>query len=374
MENTTYDELEELGIHELRTLARSVGVKSPTSKKRQVLIDEIRQIKSGQAKPQFNKRFGRPVKNHGSQDALFSKLIAMGDEELESKLETSNNASFGEIKYEQNLKDFDGEACLKLIDVKGYVRKTQKNGYYFLNYKKISKKVYIIITEEFIEKYNLIEGDIIEGYAYLNSKTNFAKLKSIITLNGTNPADNIYNEEKDFVLPEKVIDIHDFKLGQSQLICTQNRDSSINLINEKVNSLKIDNVKYVALGVDISIETKLKLDKISNLIQVTSMNEETSSFSKDTLIDAINVINSLYYHGYNVVLFILNSLHIYDILDDVYGNNGKHNENVIMTIKKLFSQCKASNDSSVTIYGMYYNEQIPEYTNELKFVEKIINS
>ena len=59
----------------------------------------------------------------------------MGDEELESKLETSNNASFGEIKYEQNLKDFDGEACLKLIDVKGYVRKTQKNGYYFLNYK-----------------------------------------------------------------------------------------------------------------------------------------------------------------------------------------------------------------------------------------------
>ncbi len=374
MENKTYDELEELGIHELRTLARSVGVKSPTSKKRQVLIDEIKQIKSGQVKPQFNTHFGRPVKNHGNQDNLISKYITMGDEELESKFETADDDNFGKIKFEQNLKDFDGEACSKLIDVMGYVRKTQKNGYYFLNYKKIAQKIYIVIEEEDIEKYNILEGDIITGYASLNPKTNFAKLKSVIAVNGNNPLENVYDKDKDYILPQTVIDENGFKLGQSKLVCVQNRDDSINFINEKSNSLKINNAKFVALGVDISIETKLKFDRIQNLIQVTSMNEEAALFSKDTIIDAINVVNSLYYHGYNVVLFVPNLFHIYDILDEAYAGNGKHSEEVIMLIKKLLSQCKASNDSSITIYGMYYNEQIPEYTNELKFVDKIINS
>lgn len=374
MENKTYDELEDLGIHELRTLARSVGVKSPTSKKRQILIDEIKKIRSGQAKPQFNRHFGRPVKNHGNQDTLISKYIAMGDEELESKFEISDNDNFGKIRFEQNLKDFDGEACLKLIDVMGYVRRTQKNDYYFLNYKKISQKIYIVIDEEDIEKYNVMEGDILVGYAFLNPKTNFAKLKSIIAINGINPQENVYNKDKEYVLPQTVIDDNGFKLGQSQLVCTKNRDSAINFINEKVNSLKIANAKFVALGVDISIETKLKFDRIQNLVQVTSMNEEVALFSKDTIIDAINVINSLYYHGYNVVLFIPNMFHIYDILDEAYGSDGKHAEEVVLLIKKLLSQCKASADSSITIYGMYYDEQIPEYTNELKFVDKIINS
>ena len=181
--------------------------------------------------------------------------------------------------------------------------------------------------------------------------------------------------DRDFVLPQNVIDSNGLKLGQSTLSCTQNRDFSISFIQDKVKSLKIDNVKYVVLGLDISIETKLKLDKIPNLIQVISMNDEVASFSKETLLDSLNLVNSLYCHGYNVVLFVLNTLHIFDILDTAFNiKNKAHNESIEYLVKRTLSQCKASENSSITVYGLYYSDQIHDYENEIKTLEKIINS
>ena len=64
--NMTYEkeQLEQTNIHPLRNIAREVGVKSPTSLKKNVLIDEIIQIQSGKKRPHLSPRKGRPVK-HG---------------------------------------------------------------------------------------------------------------------------------------------------------------------------------------------------------------------------------------------------------------------------------------------------------------------
>ena len=56
-------QLNELNIYALRELARSTGVVSPTSKKKDELINEIIAIKTGKQQPQFAKvRQGRPPK------------------------------------------------------------------------------------------------------------------------------------------------------------------------------------------------------------------------------------------------------------------------------------------------------------------------
>lgn len=54
---------ENLGIYELRKLAREIGVKSPTSLRRAELIEKINAIESGAEQPYVNKsHVGRPTK------------------------------------------------------------------------------------------------------------------------------------------------------------------------------------------------------------------------------------------------------------------------------------------------------------------------
>lgn len=55
---------EDLNIYELRDIARKIGVKNPTTKKRDVLVKEIEQIKRGELQPYFSTtKQGRPAKN-----------------------------------------------------------------------------------------------------------------------------------------------------------------------------------------------------------------------------------------------------------------------------------------------------------------------
>lgn len=55
--------IENLGIYDLRNYARSVGVSSPTTKKREVLICEIYEILSGKKRIEKNNNKGRKTKD-----------------------------------------------------------------------------------------------------------------------------------------------------------------------------------------------------------------------------------------------------------------------------------------------------------------------
>ena len=58
--------LEDFNIFALREFARQTGVKSPTSKKKEQLIEEITRIVSGVKKPEnSNSKQARPPKNFG---------------------------------------------------------------------------------------------------------------------------------------------------------------------------------------------------------------------------------------------------------------------------------------------------------------------
>ena len=62
----TRDYLDNMGIHEIRTFAREVGVPHPTSLKKQEMIDCILDIRDGKAEPQKVRKAGRPPKASAS--------------------------------------------------------------------------------------------------------------------------------------------------------------------------------------------------------------------------------------------------------------------------------------------------------------------
>lgn len=67
--------IETLGIYELRNYARAVGVRSPSTKRRQQLLDEIEEIESGKSKP-CRLRLGRKPKEFG-KDKFPSEIACM---------------------------------------------------------------------------------------------------------------------------------------------------------------------------------------------------------------------------------------------------------------------------------------------------------
>ena len=67
----TIEKLQSMSIYELRTLARSIGVKSPTTLRKQDLILQIINLQEGKSTAQYSKR-GRPphVKNCVNYDLI----------------------------------------------------------------------------------------------------------------------------------------------------------------------------------------------------------------------------------------------------------------------------------------------------------------
>lgn len=76
-------------IYELRNYARQIGVKSPTTKKRQDLLCEIEKINNGEIIPFTNNKKGRPCKNVNKSvlsDSGFKRVVCVDEEELKSIL------------------------------------------------------------------------------------------------------------------------------------------------------------------------------------------------------------------------------------------------------------------------------------------------
>ena len=60
----SFEQLDKIRIQYLRDIAREIGVKAPTSFKKDVLIEEILQIQSGRKAPYTRTKKGRPLKEN----------------------------------------------------------------------------------------------------------------------------------------------------------------------------------------------------------------------------------------------------------------------------------------------------------------------
>lgn len=79
--NEKITDLEQLRIHELRDLARKMGVNAPTSKKKEQLIDEIMKIMNGESAPVSNKtKKGRPVRTSSENFDVVDFILPSQDE------------------------------------------------------------------------------------------------------------------------------------------------------------------------------------------------------------------------------------------------------------------------------------------------------
>lgn len=185
MNNYEWDEttLGSLRIHELRDLARKIGVKCPTAKKKEDLISQSMQILKGEAQPYVApSKKGRPNKSTSQVKSLVEFFMP---EDLEI-------ASDIEYKPYDSIDLFAGMpaaeyGCNEIEQVSGLVE-INNNGFGIIrvnDFETSDKDVFI--HEMFVGKYNLKSGD----YVVANAKEVMAdrprSVTNIISVNDNMP-------------------------------------------------------------------------------------------------------------------------------------------------------------------------------------------
>ena len=219
----TRDYLEGMSIHEIRTLAREVGVPHPTSLKKQEMIDCILDIRDGKTEPQTARKAGRPPKTNPmpvttdtiSSDAPIEPAAPAEPERQNGRIDRRPNAGrrqAGEWSYtvqpERNNADrqdraerpFDrpergsqdrmsetefDEVFLKSCEVRCGILEILPDGYGFLranNFRNSSRDSYV--STQRIKRYGLRPGDYIKAYCKASAEGKPPAVMAVSEING----------------------------------------------------------------------------------------------------------------------------------------------------------------------------------------------
>ena len=261
-------------------------------------------------------------------------------------------------------------------EVKGILRKTDQGTFYMLNELKLGTKVYVVFGEHLVKKYNLIVGDLVYGSAQVYESKNYAQMTEVVKINDVYPNENNPCLMPELVIPNKPLIGTNIFLGQSKLCeVSGGLNSSLDFVNRLLKQFANEGYEIVILGLQISIETKLKLDRMEGVKDIVSFIDDTNKFSEERINDAINYATSLFIHGKNVVLFVLDILGIYHIMDTIYQTNPSlHSEASELYVRKLLGLSRASQNSSISSICLYSSDQKEVYQKEIAELQRIIEN
>ena len=370
-ENNKEQELlvRELGVFELRGLAREVGVPSPTTKKREELICSILQkFKDGMVIKPKHKTKGRPYKKLSSIEDIVSAMtnsIGSNDQPLtyESIL------TFAQEKPKLTASQDD-----TVYTFEGIARKVDE----YLMFICDEKSVYIIDIDN---SDKIVVGDKIKVEAKaLCGKNQYMAIK-ILSINDTNISDY---QPKTCLSCEEIISNQTFPYGDIKIFVGRR---NVHLFSEDLYEnynfaafakyCKDNNINLLVLALNTSFEDQIAF-KNFDFKNFTTKYGSNSIINFNKVIDTINHAQNLIDRGENVVVFILDIVEVLRTLDKCFENanheKGEHCEQTIIIADKIMSLGKAYKSSSSTIVIGYSEQDKDEkYLNEniLRISKKI---
>ena len=320
-------QLNELSIFALREVARRTGVSSPTSKKKEQLINEILAIKEGKIQPQLTKtRQGRPPKgvNYTMLDYQYvgSNSQVLSFKQKEAVFESQ------ELSTVSGYVEFTTEACLLW---------------------KINKETQIayFVPQQLIASYPLKTGDLIVCEASSSMDANV--VKEILSING-NPVKKLKTTRKNYfdiesTIPNKSLSFEDQKLqllnvkfGESVYLYGSSNNEKTLAVVTLLNNAKVDEKIYV--NVSVAEKNKMYLTNLQDSENFISKITDSIDVAKRTIALATERAKRAFEDGKSVVV----------VLDDVLSIMSVDDEFKTLT-KNIMSLTKCSKFGSITLFA-----------------------
>lgn len=334
------EQLDELSIFSLRELARRTGVSSPTSKKKQQLIDDIIAINNGIKRPYIPKtKQGRPPKTFGyNVDSIFNSGVQMP--------ELSKTASLNQ--------ETEGFEYVSAFEVSGVVEVASNNvGFLWVN--KLQDYDCYFIPDSIISGYHLHNGDLV--YATISCANSNVIVKNILKINNIDyncveennrnyyAVDHVPSKNK-IVFNGKEFNNLNMNKGENTFVYGSNNNVNTEYSIKLLNACDIDEKLYI--NVSIAEKNKHVLKDIQNAELFVSKITDSIEITKRIVNLAIERAIRLFEEGKNVVI----------VVDDALSVASVDNQDLAI-LRRLISLTKNSNNGSISIVAiMDENKQI----------------
>lgn len=333
MDKINVEKLQELGIFEIRNIAREVGVYSPTTLKKEELIEKIMRIINGIDKPYIKKtKQGRPPKNIQSINQIMDVIVPA---KIFENNKTTKDCYFNDLNdsIDVNVMGTNETYFKSLV----YVYNNGEYALAFIQDYKEEKEHVVFINNNQVEFYKLKSGDEIAGkHLFIDNDKPFI-LKEIYSINGISFTENFTRKDEFVNLPalfpkEKIkLDIYknceqiykDIDLfnplakGQRSVLLNKN-DNYLNyqILNRLTTSN--NNLKGLAILIDEVPENYFELLNIKDRVEILSNNYTKSENLKLEIDVKIQKLLRQVENGEDVILFINDITKLSNYLSNLY--------------------------------------------------------
>ena len=357
MSDIVREELEKLGIYQLRIYARQVGVKLATTLKKADLIDSIMNVLNGNQEPYVKPtKKGRPAKEFIAQIGVQQSQGCSMSSPSDYGLNTLFNPDFAFDKMDRS-KQFKTSGVLDVF-ANGSGVIVPRDG----------KRLYAFVGAKMISEYKLKKGDLIEGnVCEINGET-ILVLADIDKINGFNSLDTperLENFEKisksanlEFKGDSKLVKIFDLmdlkiKQGDKVLIASEDRKMVIVSIFNFIDIISnVKDTKVVVLGVSITDDFVSMCNQYKNVKCIGAMlGDDVVTQLKMLDLGIQHVKNLVEYKDQNVLCVLLNVDNVIQMCD------ADLKEKWVTNLEKLFLMAGNTNAGSLTVaYGATIND------------------
>lgn len=338
--------IDELGVFELRGVARQLGVPSPTTKKRDELIDLIYEaIKNGATIKDATQKRGRPYKKLNILDSITNKI--------------SNEAVKINFSNTQKVVGFaQGKTIpIDFTQLEGIITKYN----YCIEMRDIlSGSVVKFDKTEHLNE--LLEtGDRVRATVdYVDGQFVFKKL---LEINGVEVEKyrSKFVDKGSPVIENKEIPFADTKatLGRRNLYRLSTELFENNNVENLLDYCCEEGYELIVLAVNTAFENEIKFRSLPTINKFVTEYGASNKMSYNKILDAVNYAENLVDRGNKVVFFVADIMEAVRCLDKYFSKEEEDEEHedatVLVTQKLLRFACAYSQGCSGTLI-MCYNE------------------
>lgn len=340
------DELDKLRIHELRDLARKMGVQSPTTLKKEQIISSILDILSGEKQPYINtSRQGRPPRNQDKalsiedvfedKGAEFKPYVLRTEDDNESYCLAQPSAQYLVVDDKMNENDVCG-----YVEIKHNYAILHQQGF-------LPSNDDIKFSLNTVKNFKLRNGDYITATLDVNNRE--VELKQVYKRHNSNlNYDLMQSFELKYPLKAKS---HKYLCGGKYYSEKDNIQQMYQFINNTANELCKNNDCIVrVIYVDAITENILLESNVEAL--VLPYNKTPYEVASAVNLFVQNCIREVETNQ-KVVLLICGFSNLLKYYNTLYNNNNfvsEVNYNAIVEIKNILSACKSvSENTNITL-------------------------
>ena len=360
--------LKELGIYELRELARVLNVPSPTTKKREQLEDDIIIYSKNQTlnEPNFKSKKGRPPKSVKKIDSLLDVFVPKEFAEIVINKRVDNELSDYFKFCKPNQHDI-----IKIAT--GFARKTMSGEFYIRDNSNFDTVA--ALSLKLIAQFNIIEGDKIFCRITKANDDRFYNVDEIFKINDKQPSsERQILIENELVLPsQKIKGFDDVEEGGKVVFVGDTFKSNVEKIKAICSEYQ-EEYNIIMLAPNISTYHKLLIQNQFKADFIYTLLEDHPSYIYDAVTNCMNYANVLMSENKKVLVVVFDLFGIkrgienYFVVETNQVNLQQEIESARITLKLLDMAKATKNGGNITVFAtcMTHEQDQPFFQNYIR--------